>query len=436
MKNLKLLSGTLTAAAMAINCFSSVINMDMPNAHAARSLDNAQKVVEYAKSKDYISYLPNEVTEYFNSPYMPWCMGFVLYCAAGCDMKSSVPNTTFCPIAVDTYKSWSQWEDSINFGGSYTPVIGDNIFFDYECDGTSDHVGFVLYSDNEYVYTIEGNSSDRVEYNYYRLDDGTIMGYGLPDYECESEEPENYGEITDNNIYEIESSVGAWLRSSSDFGNNLIGIVANGSQLRADKSFGEWVHFDTVYISGINWSQEGWINKSVLKQMNFSENTNQNTTIEMPSNDSEKLFGMEYRISSEIGAWFRTSPDYTEWSKICVLNTDSIIEVISRQGDWFYAKTSLDGINYTFGYIHYSTVRPATYYTLSDSVEYKVNSVVGCWLRDEPEIADNKIRLLNYNEVFEVKKIVDDWAYVRISFKCGCYQSGWVHTANISPLNN
>ena len=37
---------------------------------------------------------------------------------------------------------------------------GDIIFFDWESDGTSDHVGRVEKCENEKVYTIEGNSND------------------------------------------------------------------------------------------------------------------------------------------------------------------------------------------------------------------------------------------------------------------------------------
>lgn len=434
MKKLKTFGGMLTAAAMSLNCFCNGIGMKMPDAHAERSLENARKVVDYAKSKDYIGNRPNEVTYYFNSPYMDWCMGFVVYCASGCGMEGSIPNTTFCQEAVESYKAWGEWENSISFGGSYIPNEGDNIFFDYNYDGESDHVGFVLSCDENYVYTIEGNSTDAVAYNQYSLDDGNIIGYGLPDYKYKNDTDIIEGEAADNNIYEIESSVGAWLRATPEFDNNLIGIVGTGIQLRADKSYGEWIHFENVYIDGMNWSNEGWINTSVLKKVNYTEDTEQNEVYDEVSYETEQLFGTEYIVSSEIGAWFRSSPDYTEWSKMCVLNTGTIIEVLSRQGEWFYAKVSFDGISYTYGYIHYSTVKPAQNYDSPESVLYKVDSPVGCWLRSDPEIADNKMRLLNFNEVFEVKKVVNDWAYVRVPFKCGCYQSGWVHTSNISPL--
>ena len=37
---------------------------------------------------------------------------------------------------------------------------GDIIFFDWETDGSPDHVGIIEKVDNNKVYTIEGNSTD------------------------------------------------------------------------------------------------------------------------------------------------------------------------------------------------------------------------------------------------------------------------------------
>ena len=52
------------------------------------------------------------------------------------------------------------------------------IFFDWDHDGTSDHVGIVEKYEGGRVYTIEGNSSDQVRQRNYTVDYGAIMGYG------------------------------------------------------------------------------------------------------------------------------------------------------------------------------------------------------------------------------------------------------------------
>jgi len=56
---------------------------------------------------------------------------------------------------------------------------GDVIFFDWEGDGSSDHVGIVIGTDGSRVYTVEGNSGDACKVRDYDLNSSVIMGYGL-----------------------------------------------------------------------------------------------------------------------------------------------------------------------------------------------------------------------------------------------------------------
>ena len=56
---------------------------------------------------------------------------------------------------------------------------GDVIFFDWEGDGSSDHVGIVIGTDGNRVYTVEGNSGDACKIRDYDLNSSVIMGYGL-----------------------------------------------------------------------------------------------------------------------------------------------------------------------------------------------------------------------------------------------------------------
>ena len=65
----------------------------------------------------------------------------------------------------------------------YTPKAGDLIFFrSAGVSRASDHVGIVRYVKNGRVYTVEGNSSNRVSANDYALSDTYIVGYGRPNY--------------------------------------------------------------------------------------------------------------------------------------------------------------------------------------------------------------------------------------------------------------
>lgn len=59
---------------------------------------------------------------------------------------------------------------------------GDIIFFDWQGDGYSDHVGIVEKTKNGKVYTIEGNSGNECKQKEYNADSSVIMGYGTPMY--------------------------------------------------------------------------------------------------------------------------------------------------------------------------------------------------------------------------------------------------------------
>ena len=56
----------------------------------------------------------------------------------------------------------------------------DIIFFDWEGDGETDHVGIVEKCENGVVYTVEGNSGDACRQNQYTVGSSSI--YGCPAY--------------------------------------------------------------------------------------------------------------------------------------------------------------------------------------------------------------------------------------------------------------
>jgi hypothetical protein len=52
------------------------------------------------------------------------------------------------------------------------------VFFDWDGDGVSDHVGIVESCDGSTVRTIEGNSDDACRRSAYGVGSPFIMGYG------------------------------------------------------------------------------------------------------------------------------------------------------------------------------------------------------------------------------------------------------------------
>ena len=105
-----------------------------------------------------------------------WCACFVSWCAEQCGYLDSgaVPKFSLCSDGVEWFSARGRFED-----GSYVPVAGEIIFFDWEEDGSVDHVGIVEDVINGVVYAIEGNSGDAVKRRSYLIGDGRIYGYGV-----------------------------------------------------------------------------------------------------------------------------------------------------------------------------------------------------------------------------------------------------------------
>ena len=108
-----------------------------------------------------------------------WCACFVSWCADQCGYIESgiIPKFAGCVDGSNWFKGNGQWQDR-----NYEPQAGDIIFFDWEGDGETDHVGIVEKCENGVVYTVEGNSGDACRQKQYTVGSSSIYGYGVPAY--------------------------------------------------------------------------------------------------------------------------------------------------------------------------------------------------------------------------------------------------------------
>lgn len=134
---------------------------------------------------------PNNDTKYgtwYGMPNQPWCAMFVSWSAH----QVGIPQTVIPKYAAvaaglawyqakgsDFYKSYEETQN-----GDYVPICGDIVFF--KSNGAS-HTGIVVKVVGDIMYTIEGNTSNRValRYYYYKSYD-KITGYGIPNYQASS----------------------------------------------------------------------------------------------------------------------------------------------------------------------------------------------------------------------------------------------------------
>ena len=109
----------------------------------------------------------------FNSR-VEWCACFVSWCYG--QMGLSEPRFAACQSqGIPWFTSRGQW----GARGYENIAPGDAIFFDWDLDGSADHVGLVIGTDGSRVYTVEGNSGDACKIKSYPLDYACIKGYGL-----------------------------------------------------------------------------------------------------------------------------------------------------------------------------------------------------------------------------------------------------------------
>ena len=133
-----------------------------------------QAVVDIAKSQvGNVGGQPYWSWYGFNSR-VEWCACFVSWCYG--QMGLSEPRFAACQSqGIPWFQSHGQWG-----GRDYANIApGDAIFFDWDLDGSADHVGIVVGTDGSRVYTVEGNSGDACKIKSYSLDYQCIKGYGL-----------------------------------------------------------------------------------------------------------------------------------------------------------------------------------------------------------------------------------------------------------------
>lgn len=118
----------------------------------------------------------------------PWCACFLSWAAVQdwSAINSEVGNgnvTANAPFVFANVDDGMARFQNSSLGGAWkttNPLPGDYIFFDWTAPYTDpSHVGVVLDVDGNYIYTIEGNSSNKVAVRVYGIDDDAIIGYGV-----------------------------------------------------------------------------------------------------------------------------------------------------------------------------------------------------------------------------------------------------------------
>ncbi len=138
-------------------------------------LEHANRMVGLEENRDTRAIQSVTGKSGINPSTTPWCAAWAMNLLEqhGVLKLDGLSNRNYVP----TIKSWGKSKNIWQEGGQYKPKAGDAIAFDWNHDGTPDHIGIVERVSGGKVYTIEGNSSDRVKKNSYAIGDGRIDGY-------------------------------------------------------------------------------------------------------------------------------------------------------------------------------------------------------------------------------------------------------------------
>ena len=113
-----------------------------------------------------------------NCQTTPWCAAYAMNMLKdyGVLDSSTCSNINYCPTIRNWAREQGLWEGR---GNGYIPQAGDAILFDWNGDGTAQHIGIVSGYDPDTgtIYTIEGNSSNSVREKSYSINQGCVMGF-------------------------------------------------------------------------------------------------------------------------------------------------------------------------------------------------------------------------------------------------------------------
>ena len=193
-----LLVGLCSALALNASAYPST----HPNTHTNTG-DQRADIVAVAQSQ--LGYAESGGTKYgawwgeHNNTTYPfttaaWCAMFVLWCSkeAGITNVYTGRASALCSAWLDSFRGGYNGSTAYNFGSGYMPRPGDLVFVGY-AGRTTDHVGLVVGVDSQYIYTIEGNYSDKVSAVQYSMSTGQryygskyILAFGVPNYTNDS----------------------------------------------------------------------------------------------------------------------------------------------------------------------------------------------------------------------------------------------------------
>lgn len=179
-----------------------------------------------------------------------WCAAFVSWCQRQAGVPKSVVITEVsCQRLVDWLKGKNAYKSR---SSGYEPKTADLIFFRASSSSSrAGHVGLVVGSDGEYIYTVEGNNGERVNYHKYKKTNSMILGYGTPAYTVDTDVKYNF-ELKEGyiepGVYVTTEDLN--IRTGMGTSYSSLGKIPKGTALEITEAVGDWARVSYGEKSG------------------------------------------------------------------------------------------------------------------------------------------------------------------------------------------
>lgn len=170
-----------------------------------------------------------------------WCVTFECWCANQVGILNSlIPKCNNVGVLRNWYKARNQYHLREN----YTPKAGDLVIFK-----NASHTGIVEKVVNGRVYTIEGNSHDRVSNNNYSLSDSYIAGYCQVKFNDGNSG--NSGNATNSSIRQVQALIKSKynfnLYVDGKFGPETKKMLIKALQTELNKQYNAHLEVDGIF---------------------------------------------------------------------------------------------------------------------------------------------------------------------------------------------
>lgn len=262
------------------------------------------------------------------------------------------------------------------------PKLGAQIFFGKSANNIY-HTGMVVDFDGTYVYTIEGNSNDKVSECKYRRDNSTIYGYGYPAFDGDTNPngssghtPSNSGSTSSGSSTTTNTGISKTVQWTGTVNKDVVPRTWAGLDYAALKSVAKISKGTSVGVCGAQNDNKGnsWyyilINNKTYGFVPSSSVNKPSTSITVSDGSSlsktVKFTGVVTANSLNVRTWAGTK--FSRLTSIPAITEGTVVQVCDAIYDenkeiWYYICIA----GSAYGFVHSNYIMAADGTTINNT---------------------------------------------------------------------